>query len=304
MAIRCVVHGSFRRHLPEIRRTIALFEAAGIEILAPHLTDTTQEKNGFVTCEGEEDQDPRSIELLYLSHLKRLGRDGFSYFVNPEGYLGRSASYELGIAHATNVPCFFLASPADHPAYVPACALWKPEDLSCYIHEHGSLPKPEITPNEHAIQALYEDLILPGSVVAAGGMIEFDPGKTMDKKELLFVKTHKWGGRYSMVGGKVRRQETLTEALAREIKEETGLPIQAKEHLCTFDQLKSSGYYQPWINHIFVDYIATVSSKRVLLNDEAEDYSWLTPDEAMAIDLEPNARHTLEQYRRLRHLSP
>jgi hypothetical protein len=47
------------------------------------------------------------VELLYLHNLKRLGRNGFSYFVNPDGYIGASASYELGIAQLTNVRCFF-----------------------------------------------------------------------------------------------------------------------------------------------------------------------------------------------------
>jgi ADP-ribose pyrophosphatase YjhB (NUDIX family) len=303
MPFRCVIHGSFRRHFAEIRQAISAFEAAGIEVLAPTFEKAAGEKDGFVYFEGEEGQDPRYIELLYLSHLKKLGRDGFSYFVDPEGYIGRSASYELGIAHATNVPCFFLEKPADHPFYAPANAVWRPGDLASHIREQGALPKPEIRPDEWKIQKLYEELILPGSVVATGGIIEYDSGKKTDKKELLFVKTHKWGGRYSMVGGKVRRQETLQEALAREIKEETGLAVRAKEHICTFDQLKSSGYYQPWINHIFVDYIASVPSKKVALNDEAEDYAWVTVEEAEALDLEPNARHTLEQYRRYRSLS-
>ncbi len=293
MSFRCVVHGSFRTHLAEIRAAIRTFEAAGIEVLAPTLSDLTTETDGFVRFEGEETQDARLIELLYLRHLKRLGTDGFSYFVDPEGYIGRSASYELGIAQATNVPCFFSAPPKDHPAYLHKNAVLSPQDLCAYILERRALPKPRANRDDRLIHKMWEDLIVPGSVVATGGIIEH---RSKKGPELLFVKTHKWGGRYSMVGGKVRRHETLLDALRREIREETGLAAKPSSHLCTFDQIKRSGYYLSGVQHVFVDYVVEVASKNVRLNDEAEGYAWVAPQEAVYLDLEPNARHTLELY--------
>ncbi|MEI4927030.1 NUDIX domain-containing protein, partial [Klebsiella pneumoniae] len=75
-------------------------------------------------------------------------------------------------------------------------------------------------------------------------MIELDEGDGSQEKELLFVKTHKWGGRFSVIGGKVRRNERLEDALRREIATQSGLDAGVTDHICTFDQIKNSGYYQ------------------------------------------------------------
>lgn len=292
-----MIHGSFRKHLDEIRRAIHIFKSAGITVLAPEAHEVVGESDGFIFFEGEEEKDPRLVELLYLHKIKKLGSDGFSYFVNPEGYIGKSTSYELGIAQVANVPCFFLTKPSDHPAYVHANSMWSPENLAAYIVEYDTLPGPIAHPSEIVIHTLWEDLMLPGSVVATGGIIQYDSGRSTETPELLFVKTHKWGGRYSMVGGKVRRNETLLGALQREIREETGLLGRVNSHVCTFDQIKNSGYYSPGMQHIFVDYVVNVDSKKVQLNEEAQDFTWLTAKEALDnLDIEPNARHTLEIY--------
>ena len=238
---RCVLHGSFRKHLPEIIRVKRIFEAAGIEVLVPREEEVAVEQDGFVKFAGEEQADPRLVELMYLHHLKQLGSDGFSYFVNPEGDIGKSASYELGIAQIANM--------------------------------------------------------VPGSVVATGGIIEYDNGRNLGGREILLVQTHKWGNRWSVVGGKVRRRERLLDALAREVREETGLRVRPGAHLTTFDQIKDSGYYQAGMQHIFVDYVMHADSRRVTLNDEAQAHVWIPAKEALAsLEIEPNARHIVELY--------
>ena len=295
---RCVAHGSFRRHFAEIQHSCALFREAGIEVIAPGLSGVSKIVDGFALLESDgRNIDPRFIELLYLRNLKRLGENGFSYFVDPEGYIGKSVSYELGIAQITNVRCFFLASPKDHPAYLHKNSVWKPDDLAAFIDQHHRLPEPKIKPDEKTIHQLWEDLMVPGSVVATGGIIEYDDPKPKREKEILLVKTHKWGGRYSMVGGKVRRHERLSDALIREVKEETGLRATVGSHLCTFDQIRNSGYYLGGVQHIFVDNVVKVGSRKVRLNEEAQEYVWMTARAALRdLPLEPNARHTIELY--------
>lgn len=298
--IRCVLHGSFRKHLDVIQKVHKEFTDAGIEVIAPKLSEIVAVQNGFALFEGEEHLDPRLIELLYLHNLKQLGSSGFSYFVNPDGYIGKSASYELGIAQLSNIRCFFMEPLADHPAYVHKNAVWKPENLAGYFMQTGSLPERQIKRDESKLHKLWEDLVVPGSVVAAGAIIEHDPGYAVDKKEILLVKTHKWGGRYSMVGGKVRRNERLTDAVLREVHEETGLNGEVGRHICTFDSIKNSGFHEAGVQHLFVDNAVKVETKRVRLNEEAEDYVWILADEALRhLDIEPNARHTLEIYSKM-----
>ena len=292
--VRIVVHGSFRRHFDQILEAIEVFRAAGFTVLAPEATDIIASTDGFAILKGEEGLDPRYIEARYLHNLKRLGRNGFSYFVDPKGYIGRSTSYEWGIAQLTNTRCFFMARPDDHPGYSLKNSVWSPRELAEYILEFKTLPAPRIDPDEYAIHQLWQRLVVPGSTVAVGAIIEY---AAADETELLFVKTHKWGGRYSMIGEKVGRSERLDEALVRGVREETGLNAKVGRHIVTFDQFKGSGYYQEHVNHIFSDYVVNVGSKRVILDDEAQDYVWLTGREAMqGLQLEPNARHTLKLY--------
>ncbi len=294
---RCMLHGSFRKHFEEVKHAHRIFTAAGVEVIAPALSEIKSVENGFVFFDADTETDPRMIELLYLHNLKRLGSAGFSYFVNPEGYIGKSVSYELGIAQVSNVPCFFKEKPEDHPVYVANGMVRSPEDLAEYIGQHGKLPCARPKKNNRKLHLLWEQLMVPGSVVAVGGIIEYAPRRTRNEKEILFVKTHKWGGRYSIVGEKVRRNERLDEALLRGIREETGLRAEIGRDICAFDQIKKSGYYLTGLNHIFVDKVVRVSSKRVTLNEEAEEYVWALPEEALAqLPIEPNARHTVELY--------
>lgn len=299
-AFRCIIHGSFSKHFAEIKHAREVFTQAGIEVLAPKAGELVGATNGFALFEDEQGQDPRLVELLYLHNLKLLGEDGFSYFVNPEGYIGKSTSYELGIAQLTNTRCFFNHALADHPAYVHRDSIWSPELLADYIVANQALPTPRISRNERAIHNLWEDLMVPGSVVATGGIIEYQPKRTRSENEVLLVRTHKWGGRYSIVGGKVRRGERLSQALLREVMEETKLTGEVGQHICTFDQIGNSGYYQAGTQHIFVDNVVRVRTKKVVLNEEAQDYLWALPSEALKhLNIEPNARTTLELYTKL-----
>jgi ADP-ribose pyrophosphatase YjhB (NUDIX family) len=296
---RCILHGSFSKHFGTIQYVHNLFTNAGIDVLAPKAGELVAFEQGFGLFEDEIGQDPRAVELLYLHNLKKLGENSFSYFINPGGYIGKSASYELGIAQLTNTRTFFTHKLHDHPAYVHKNSIWKPDKLLDYILTHDALPSPLVHRNERKIHQLWQDLMVPGSVVATGAIIEHQPRHSKSEKEILLVKTHKWGDRYSIVGGKVRRNERLKEALLREVKEETRLTGEVGAHLCTFDQLKDSGYYQAGVQHIFVDDVVQVKSKKVVLNEEAQDYIWATPSEALAhLDIEPNARTTVEIYAR------
>jgi len=296
----CVLRGSFRKHFEEIKRVHKLFVENGIEVLAPTISEIKTVEEGFVFFESDLEKDQRMIELLYLHNLRRLGENGFSYFVNPEGYIGKSASYELGIAQVSNVKCFFSEKISDHPAYLHNNTVWKPEDLIEYIKKKNKLPKPLVKKSEQKIHKLWEELMVPGSVVAVGSIIEYESKQVNHEKEILLVKTHKWGDRYSVVGGKVRRNERLEDALRREIKEETGLNAAVGEHICTFDQIKNSGYYLSGTQHIFVDKVVRVDSKKVYLNEEAQDYIWVPPKVALKeLLMEPNAKHTLELYTRM-----
>lgn len=299
MKYKAVLHGSFGRHFEDIRSAANTFKTAGIKIVAPDPLEITAINGSFLLLEQEEGLDPRFVELRYLHNLHKLAPNGFSYFVNPGGYIGRSAAFELGIALSLNVPCYFSHKPKDLPVYVPNSNIISPQNLAESIVSNGLLPHASSTTTKSKLYKMMQKLVGPGSVVAAGGIIEYQANST-SLPEVLLVKTHKWGGKYSIVGGKVRRGERLHQALVREINEETGLNANIGQHIATFDQIKNSGYYQDYVHHMFVDYAVKVESKKVRLNEEAQDYIWAPAEQALAeINIEPNAKHTLELYTQL-----
>ncbi|ESZ51049.1 DNA mismatch repair protein MutT [Mesorhizobium sp. L2C054A000] len=272
-----------------------IFLKAGIEVIAPVGTEIVTAGKGFSYLSGDDRLDARAIELIYLGKLRRLAASGFSYFVNPNGYIGKSVSYELGIAQITNTRCFFYDHLTDHPAYVHGNAVWKPDALAEYIKCYGRLPLPQVKGNERVIHKLWESLTMVGSIVAAGAIIEH-----VGTNEVLLVRTHKWAGRYSIVGGRVRRNERLRDALLREVREETGLSGSIGHHIATFDQIGDNDYYRPGVQHLFVDNVVAAEERNVHLNEEAEDFIWAPAIDALKeLDLEPNARHTLEAYAKL-----
>lgn len=298
--LRCVIHGSFRKHFKLIQNTHQLFTDSGIDIIAPESSKITGEIDGFVHLESDKSTDPRVVELLYLKKASELGPEGFSYYINPDGRLGTSASYELAIDHLTNTRCLFMEKLTDHPAYIPQNSVWKPKELCEYILENGHYPSPIIPEDEKHIYEMTQDLILPGSVIAVGAItVDYSSKKYKNgqEREVLMVQTHKWGNRFSIIGGKVRRNERLVDALKREILEETSLESEIEESICTFDEIKGSGYFQKGLHKVFIDYVAKVKKRKVKLNEEAKKYVWIPPTLALQeLDIEPNAKETLETY--------
>jgi len=300
-----MLHGSFQKDYSEICRIHSLFENAGITVLAPVVSTITHIEKGFTFLEADTYTDPRAIELTYLEHIHKLGNTGFSYYVNPTGKIGVSTSYELAIDQLTNTNCFFLRNIIDHPAYIPKSAILSPEKIIKYVKEYGTLPKQHIPQNEKYLAKLLQELILPGSIIAVGAIIVDESEKKYkrgEEKDILLVETWKWGNKFSIIGGKVRRNELLADALLREVKEETHLQSKVLESICTFDQIKNSGYFQTGTHKVFTDNVVSVRKRKVILNYEANSYIWVPPSEALAhLPLEPNARHTIELYKE-RHL--
>ena len=49
--IRCVIHGSFRKHFDAIQKVYELFTAIGIEIIAPKQSEVVDIRGGFALLE-------------------------------------------------------------------------------------------------------------------------------------------------------------------------------------------------------------------------------------------------------------
>src|SRR3989344_7341179 len=106
--VNCVLHGSFRNNFDLIKEVHDIFTKAGIKVIAPDISEVVGKTDGFVHLAGDQSKDSRVTELLYLKKLSDLGPDGFSYYVNPKGTLGASASYELAVDQLTTTRYLFI----------------------------------------------------------------------------------------------------------------------------------------------------------------------------------------------------
>ncbi len=124
-------------------------------------------------------------------------------------------------------------------------------------------------------------------VATVGALIEDDEGC------FLMIRTHKWGHRWGIPGGKIERGETAEAALHREVREETGLEIEAPRFVMVQDCIDSEEFQRPE-HFLLLNYHARRRSGEVVLNEEAEDFRWVTADEAAAMDLNRPTRVLLD----------
>lgn len=286
----CLIHGSINKFCPEIKNTTQIFQQNGINVIVDLSQEIGSINESFVKFKGQENLENSLIEGRFLQNLNDDNL-GFCYFVNPGGYLGKGSTYELAHATSLNIPVFFLEKPDLDFYSAPKNSVWKPIDLVRYIKTFKKLPDQSFDSKE------WRELCIPRSVVAAGAIIEWQP-KQGKETQILLVQTHKWGNRFSIVGEKMERGESIEETLIRGVYEETRLKISSSKQLTTFDQINNSGYHLLYFPRmIFVDHVVGVSSRRVTLNDEAQYSTWISAREALQLlDLEPNAHQTLEIY--------
>ncbi len=112
--------------------------------------------------------------------------------------------------------------------------------------------------------------------------------------QVLMVRTHKWGDRWGIPGGKIERGESSTDALRREIREEAGIEVCDVEFALVQDCIDSPEFQRPE-HFLLLNYVARACSSAIQLNDEAEESCWLSPAAALALNLNQPTRVLLEE---------
>lgn len=127
-------------------------------------------------------------------------------------------------------------------------------------------------------------------LVTVGALIVSPTGR------LLLIRTHKWGDRWGVPGGKVDWGESLLQAVHREVREETALDLTAVHWGPVQEAVLHPQFHRP-AHFVLINVVARACREEVRLNEEAQAFRWCSAAEAAALDLnEPTAR-LLEHYR-------
>ena len=117
-----------------------------------------------------------------------------------------------------------------------------------------------------------------------------------EKGEVLIVRSHKWGDKYTVPGGHIELGERAEDAIRREVKEETGLDGEPVELLIVQQAIYPKNFYRHE-HYIFMDYVLKAKSSKVQLDgQELQDYVWVRPEEALELDLEEYTRNFVLKY--------
>jgi hypothetical protein len=108
--LRAVVSGSFHRHMEAITAAVHELAALSIRVLSP--ADPR-----VIACQGEflfvASDRVRSVRLVQDRHLESIRVADFLWLVCPDGYVGQSASMEVGFAAAVGAPIYCTHAPTD-----------------------------------------------------------------------------------------------------------------------------------------------------------------------------------------------
>jgi len=112
--------------------------------------------------------------------------------------------------------------------------------------------------------------------------------------EMLLLKSHKWPGKYVVPGGHVELGESIEEAAIREVKEETGLDVHDLKFICFQEFIHDPAFWKRR-HFIFFDYICRTDSPEVKLNDEAEEYVWVSLEAALDLSIDSYTRRSIDE---------
>ena len=107
---KVVIVGSYRKFYKEVVKKIEEFEDEGINVLMPAKSTIINYGDEFIKFEGDQNIPIKLIEMNFLESVKKAD---FIYVVNPNGYVGVSAAFEMGFAYSIGKPIYCMEKPAD-----------------------------------------------------------------------------------------------------------------------------------------------------------------------------------------------
>ncbi len=118
------VIGSFKQYYDDVLSAVKTFRSMNIDVTSPQGSSILEPGIPFVRFTSD---DPDfSDEMVQTITLKRIMNSDVVYVVNPDGYVGKTTSYEIGRIIQSQKPIYFLNDPDDLPIKVPNSHIVEP----------------------------------------------------------------------------------------------------------------------------------------------------------------------------------
>ena len=108
--LKATVSGSFHRHMDAITKAVYELATLSVRVLSPADPRVVAMQGEFLFVASDR---VRSVRLVQDRHLDSIHAANFLWLVCPDGYVGQSASMEIGYAAGAGVPIFATRPPAD-----------------------------------------------------------------------------------------------------------------------------------------------------------------------------------------------
>lgn len=116
------------------------------------------------------------------------------------------------------------------------------------------------------------------------------------KGEIFVVKSSKkWSGKYLIPGGHVEYKERIEETVRRGVKEETNLDVDNIEFFGFSEIINPEAFHDQSRHFVALNFKCLAKNEDVILNEEAEEYLWVSLDKVLDLDLNSSTRLQIEK---------
>jgi 8-oxo-dGTP diphosphatase len=125
-------------------------------------------------------------------------------------------------------------------------------------------------------------------LVGVGGVVIAD-GKAL----LIRRGSPPLEGEWSIPGGMLELGETIVEGIERELAEETGLTVRAKELIEVFERIFLDSARRPQYHFVILDYLCEIVSGDLCAGSDVKDVAWAGEAELTKFSLTPAATRVI-----------
>lgn len=108
--LTAAVSGSFHRHMEAISSAVRELAEHSVRVLSPADPSIVAHQGEFLFVASDR---VRSVRLVQDRHLDCIRAADFLWLICPDGYVGQSASMEIGYAAGAGIPIFATRAPLD-----------------------------------------------------------------------------------------------------------------------------------------------------------------------------------------------